>query len=712
VIIGFSQGCIAAIAATAGGGANTIPPCCRRVRALVLVGCPAIHDDAIAAEPRALPSLHLMGEADAVVSVADSLETASLFEAPRIVTHSGGHSFPRSKRVLDEVASFLRDAQAPMDVQAFRDGIDEELQMIEAMFGDALERLEEENGVAAASSSRIGLTFQLTLSCDGEPAVRFYVPPRYPDAAPTVTLVKPDPRRVKWSRKLHAAMEEAGAQRLGVPMLFELINEATAAIEELAANSNDLGAAGGADDLIEAEHAAARRSFDAWDGLSDAEQHDAMGAAYAAAEALDIPVELRRMAKSGGGAQRYVIGLVGKPSAGKSSFFNAVTDPQSEADAAKVGAFPFTTIEPNYGHAFVGVPCACSSYGLEDQCAAEHGHFPGTTNRRVPVLVKDVAGLVPGAYKGRGKGNRFLNDLCDANVLVHIVDGSGRSTSNGDIDESNASDPVSDITWIRNEIHAWVFDNVRAKWDIIRRKAPKFFGMFSGYHMPLSLVEGIMKRVFLTTAEQANHTLRTWTTDDLHRFIAVTLMCRFPTVIALNKADYPKTVQVNAALVRDRFPQLPVVPMSAAAELSLLQLRAAGCIAYQAGARDFEETSDAGAGGPAKDKIAKCRTILGLLGTTGVHEVLHAAFSLRPSSVLFPVPDDVTRPGVRPFHKALLLKLSSTADDIARAIDETRSFARTEVVLLPFSAAGQPQKTLLRRDASVPAMAAVKVFFR
>lgn len=40
--------------------------------------------------------------------------------------------------------------------------------------------------------------------------------------------------------------------------------------------------------------------------------------------------------------------------------------------------------------------------------------------RRVPVVVKDVAGLVPGAYAGRGRGNAFLNDLCDADVLIHV----------------------------------------------------------------------------------------------------------------------------------------------------------------------------------------------------------------------------------------------------------------------------------------------------
>jgi ribosome-binding ATPase YchF (GTP1/OBG family) len=53
--------------------------------------------------------------------------------------------------------------------------------------------------------------------------------------------------------------------------------------------------------------------------------------------------------------------------------------------------------------------------------------------RLLPIIVKDVAGLVPGAYKGRGKGNRFLADLCDADVLVHVVDATGRADRDGNV---------------------------------------------------------------------------------------------------------------------------------------------------------------------------------------------------------------------------------------------------------------------------------------
>lgn len=49
------------------------------------------------------------------------------------------------------------------------------------------------------------------------------------------------------------------------------------------------------------------------------------------------------------------------------------------------------------------------------------------------IIIKDVAGLVPGAYQGRGKGNAFLNDLCDADVLIHVLDASGCSDKEGQI---------------------------------------------------------------------------------------------------------------------------------------------------------------------------------------------------------------------------------------------------------------------------------------
>ena len=49
-------------------------------------------------------------------------------------------------------------------------------------------------------------------------------------------------------------------------------------------------------------------------------------------------------------------------------------------------------------------------------------------------------------------------------------------------------DPLDDICWVREEIHSWIFDNLCAKWDRIRRKPLKLLTMFTGYHATVTLV--------------------------------------------------------------------------------------------------------------------------------------------------------------------------------------------------------------------------------
>ena len=93
---------------------------------------------------------------------------------------------------------------------------------------------------------------------------------------------------------------------------------------------------------------------------------------------------------------------------------------------AEVAPHPFTTIDPNIGSGWYLSPQVDSLPEAAGGPSARGGAFgradaAGKHGRYLPVVIKDVAGLVPGAYKGRGKGNKFLGDLCDADVLIHVV---------------------------------------------------------------------------------------------------------------------------------------------------------------------------------------------------------------------------------------------------------------------------------------------------
>lgn len=196
-----------------------------------------------------------------------------------------------------------------------------------------------------------------------------------------------------------------------------------------------------------------------------------------------------------------------------------------------------------------------------------------------------MAGLVPGAYQGKGKGNQFLNDLTDATVLIHVVDSSGTSDAGGNkissVDESNDSrlSPLNDLAWIRQELVEWIYSNLAAKWDGVRRRGrDRLEKMFSGYGQREAETQDLLRELekHIHTKYQKDQCLENlsdWNQADIHLLVSTFLGVRFPQTLALNKCDLP----TSQSYVNSIMEALPVygahtgIPMAAGEEMLFVE---------------------------------------------------------------------------------------------------------------------------------------------
>ncbi len=359
-----------------------------------------------------------------------------------------------------------------------------------------------------------------------------------------------------------------------------------------------------------------------------------------------------------------LIGLVGKPSSGKSTFFKAAT----LAEVA-IASYPFTTLEPNQGVGFVRVDCPENDVETLKQqgkkCNPQHG-FCLKGQRFVPLKLLDVAGLVPEAHKGKGRGNEFLDNLREADLLVHILDASGTTDAQGNPTQDH--NVHKDVSFLVQEINMWIAGILKKNWQSLKRKAraEKFSKVLTDQLSGLKIKEEDIKEIMnkLQLEEKPE-----WQEKQIIEFAKEIRKKSKPIIIAANKAD-TKQAKSNIEKLKQEFPDLFIVPCSADSELALREAAKAGLIEYIPGDKNFEIV------GEINEKQKKAletikKDVLDIYKNTGVQKVLNeAVFSYLDYIVVFPVENEnhfsSKKGNILP--DAYLLPPNSKALDLAYAI--------------------------------------------
>ncbi|MBN2566944.1 redox-regulated ATPase YchF [Candidatus Woesearchaeota archaeon] len=313
-----------------------------------------------------------------------------------------------------------------------------------------------------------------------------------------------------------------------------------------------------------------------------------------------------------------LVGVVGKANVGKSTFFKAATLMDVE-----IANYPFATIKPNHGVGFIRVPCVDAELGV--QCDPRTG-FCRNHQRFVPIDMIDVAGLVPGAHEGKGMGLEFLNDLNQADCLIHVIDVSGGTSDKGEPVPPGTRDPAEDVRFLEDELDYWYLGILKKPWERFSKMvtqthedvAKALHRQFSGLGATEEMVVSLLKATGL-----AETRLSDWSDSRLFAFAKALRMKTKPMIVAANKIDVPGAAG-NLARLQETFPDTVFVGCSSESELALKEADKHGLVSYLPGDGAFEVK------GQPNEKQEKALAfirgeVLGKQGSTGVQETLNRA---------------------------------------------------------------------------------------
>jgi ribosome-binding ATPase len=359
-----------------------------------------------------------------------------------------------------------------------------------------------------------------------------------------------------------------------------------------------------------------------------------------------------------------LLGLIGKANVGKSTFFSASTD-----SIVNIANYPFTTVKPNHGICHVRTNCVCTEFGVKDN-PVHSICIDGI--RFIPIQIIDVAGLVPGAHQGKGLGNKFLDEARQADALIHVIDISGSTNSEGRPLTPGTGNPLEDIKLVEKEFDLWLVSIIKRDWENLREFDSSGVNTIqilkkrlSGFGINESAIHKVLSKLNLN-----NKKIRSWTEQEIFDFCRNIRRIVKPVVIAANKSDV-LTSQNYLEKIMERYTH--VIPCTSELEMLLRRAAKNGFVHYLPGDDSFEIKENTQLNEKQKHALQIVSNFIKEHGSTGVQKILNVAcFDLLRKIVIYPVEDEskLTDKKGNILPEAYLLNEESTAKDLANVIHE------------------------------------------